>query len=195
MSTTSSPNVIWLYVMGILTALMGSVAIASPLVAGTAIMYIVGAVMLVAGIGQVASAFRANDLWHKLLPLVLGVVTVIAGLMVLFHPLVGLELLTLFLAAYFIASGIWKIVVSFNYRPAQGWIGLLLSGVVNWVLGAMIFMLWPASGLWVIGIIVGVDLVLTGVAMIFLGMTIDKVAHEPEGPSDSGSDSDQAAHA
>ncbi|WP_146117784.1 MULTISPECIES: HdeD family acid-resistance protein [Pirellulaceae] len=175
MTDAKKPSVTWLYIMGFLTVAMGVIAVASPLVAGTAVVYIVGAVMLIVGITQVISGLKADTMTHKLMPLILGIVTTLGGIAVLAHPVVGLEVLTLFLAAYFVAEGIWKVIASFNFRPAQGWTALLFSGIVTWLLGAMIWMQWPASGLWAIGILVGVDLLMTGMAILALAATVGKI--------------------
>ncbi|MEW4562436.1 HdeD family acid-resistance protein [Bremerella sp. JC770] len=191
MAESKKPSVTFLMVMGVVTAILGVVAIGSPAVAGTAVVYIVGAVMLIAGISQVVMGLKAEGWSHKLLPLILGTVTTMGGLAVLAHPVLGMEILTLILAAYFVAEGIWKVIASFNFRPAQGWLAILFSGFVTWLLGAMIWMQWPASGMWAIGILVGVDLLLTGIALICVAMTlgkivdkIDEVTQKPDSPAE-----------
>ncbi|PQO42813.1 hypothetical protein C5Y97_01265 [Blastopirellula marina] len=172
--------------MGFLTVAMGAVAIASPLIAGTAIVYLVGAVLLIAGITQIAGGIQADTMSHKLMPLILGVVTTLGGIAALAHPLVGLEVLTLFLAAYFVAEGIWKVIASFNFRPAQGWLALLFSGIITWLLGAMIWLQWPDSGLWAIGILVGVNLLMTGMALLALAATVGKIADQMDSQMHDG---------
>ncbi len=193
MATSKKPSVTVLLIMGILTSVMGVVAIGSPAVAGTAVVYIVGAVMLIAGISQIAMGLKAEGWSHKLLPLILGGVTTLGGIAVLLHPVVGMEVLTLILAAYFVAEGIWKVVASFNFRPAPGWLAVLFSGFITWLLGAMIWVQWPASGMWAIGILVGIDLLMTGIALISVALTLGKVVDKIEEVK-SGSPED-AAHA
>ncbi|WDI42844.1 HdeD family acid-resistance protein [Bremerella sp. P1] len=175
MAESKKPSVTFLLIMGVLTAILGVVAIGSPAVAGTAVVYIVGAIMLIAGISQVAMGLKAEGWSHKLLPLILGGVTTLGGIAVLAHPVLGMEILTLILAVYFVAEGIWKIVASFSFRPAQGWLAILFSGFITWLLGAMIWAQWPASGMWAIGILVGVDLLTTGIALIAVAMTLGKI--------------------
>ncbi len=197
MTEKKKPSVTWLYVMGILTALLGLVAIGSPAVAGTAVVYIVGGIMLIVGITQVVAGLQAEGLSHKLLPLILGTVTALGGIATLAHPVLGMEILTMILAAYFVAEGIWKVVASFSFRPAQGWIAVLFSGIITWVLGAMIWVQWPASGMWAIGILVGVNLLMTGIALISVAMTIgqivDKIESATAKPSSSPEDAAPAS--
>ncbi|MEE2936902.1 MAG: hypothetical protein VYA84_13025 [Planctomycetota bacterium] len=68
-------------------------------------------------------------------PLVLGLITTLAGLGVLGHPLLGLESLTLLLTAFFVVAGLWKMIASFGYRLATGWLAMLFSGVITLALG------------------------------------------------------------
>lgn len=182
MTAAAKPNVTSLYVMGFLTLLMGLIAVSAPLVAGTAIIFIVGILMLIAGIAQITSGLRAEGMSHKLLPLILGAVVSLGGISMLIHPIVGLQVLTLFIAAYFLAEGIWKIVASFNFRPAQGWLAVLFSGVITLALGALIWVQWPLSGEWAIGILVGVNLLMTGFAILALaatiGQTVDNIRED-----------------
>ncbi|GAA4423903.1 HdeD family acid-resistance protein [Bremerella cremea] len=195
MAEKKHPNVTWLYIMGILTVLMGMISVSSPLIAGTAVVYIVGAVMLIAGIAQIASGMQAEGLSHKLMPLVLGIVTVLGGISALLHPILGLTILTFFLAAYFLAEGVWKIIAAFSYRPATGWLAMLLSGVITWVLGAMILTQWPYSGLWAIGVLVGVNLIFTGFALISVAATVGQILDKVEDKISEAASSDKAAHA
>ncbi|PQO30032.1 hypothetical protein C5Y96_15070 [Blastopirellula marina] len=190
MTKAKKPSFTFLMIMGVLTAVLGVVAIGSPAVAGTAVIYIVGAIMLIAGVSQVFAGIKAEGLSQKLLPLILGTVTTLGGIAVLAHPIIGMEVLTMILAAYFVAEGIWKVVASFSFRPAQGWLAVLFSGVITWLLGAMIWTQWPASGMWAIGILVGVDLLTTGIALICVAMTLGKIADKIEEvtkPSDPSS--------
>jgi len=91
----------------------------------------------------------------------------------------------LLLVGFFVAEGIWKIIASFSYRPATGWLFMLLSGVLALILGVMIWRQWPLSGLWAVGILVGVDLLSTGVSMIALAATMKSLARSEAGSPSS----------
>jgi uncharacterized membrane protein HdeD (DUF308 family) len=79
------------------------------------------------------------------------------------------------MAIFFAVEGIWKIFASFRYRPASGWLALFASGIVALVLGLIIWRQWPISGLWAIGVLVGVNLVMTGISMIAIAMTVRRL--------------------
>lgn len=169
-----------LTIMGIALMIFGALAIATPAVAGEAVVYVIGTLMLVNGIFQIYSGMRAEGWTHKLPPVILGAITLLAGLGVIGHPLLGLSFLTLLLTGFFIAEGIWKIVSSFSYRPSSGWLALCFSGIVTLALGVLIWREWPLSGLWAVGTLVGVDFLTTGISVLVLGSTLRAVRHGVE---------------
>jgi uncharacterized membrane protein HdeD (DUF308 family) len=106
--------------------------------------------------------------------LVLGTVSALAGIAVIGHPLFGLAFLALLLMGYFVVEGVSKIVVSFRYRPAAGWTWLLASGVQSLLFGLLIWSQWPVSGMWAVGVLVGLNLLGTGLALVTLASTLNK---------------------
>lgn len=172
MAEKTLPGTTYLLLMGILLLVLGCAAIATPAVAGTSVVIVIGAILAVSGVVQLFHGIREPSWSGKMLGLVLGAITLLGGLAVLAYPLLGLEVLTLVLAVYFAVEGVWKIVVSFSFRPAQGWLALLASGVIALLLGVVIWKQWPVSGLWAVGTLVGVDLLFTGTAMLALAWTV-----------------------
>ena len=175
MTEQTEPSTISLTLTGILSIVLGIVAIATPAVAGTAVVLVIGVILLAAGLAQTISGLRLEGWSRKLLPLILGILTVFAGLGVLGHPLLGLSFLTLLLALFFAAEGAWKIIASFSYRPASGWLAVLVSGILTMLLGLLIWSEWPFSGLWAVGILVGVDLLITGISLVTVASTVRRL--------------------
>jgi uncharacterized membrane protein HdeD (DUF308 family) len=159
---------------GVVLIVCGIAAIITPAIAGGAVVLAIGFILLAAGILSVMRAVKAQEGLEKVLGFTLGIITALAGISVIGHPLFGLAFLTLLLLGYFLAEGIWKIVVSFRYRPATGWIWLLCSGIASLVLGFLIWSQWPVSGMWAVGILVGVNLLSTGLAFVALAATLKK---------------------
>ena len=159
--------------LGILLIVLGVVSILSPAVAGGAVVTVVGLILLVAGVVQVLRALQMAGS-EKLLTIALGVIAALAGIAVVLHPILGLAFLTLLLAVYFGAEGVWKIFAAFRYRPAAGWGWLLSSGVLSLVLGWLIWSQWPLSGLWAVGVLVGVNLLGTGASLVTLSQVSAK---------------------
>jgi uncharacterized membrane protein HdeD (DUF308 family) len=169
--------------MGVLLIIFGVLAIATPAVAGTAVVMTIGAVLLIAGIVQIVSGLRSDGWSSKLPPLILGVITSLCGFGLLSEPWIGMKFIALLLAIFFVVEGIWKIIASFSYRPASGWLLLLVSGVIALVLGLLIWKQWPVSGLWAVGVLVGVDLLMTGISMVALASTIRRIRNLAAGSS------------
>jgi uncharacterized membrane protein HdeD (DUF308 family) len=165
---------------GIALIIFGAIAIATPAFMGTAVVMVIGAVLLVSGVFQFVQGFREESWASKLLGMILGVIAVLCGFAVLAHPLVGMVVLTLILAIFFVIEGIWKVIASFSFRPAPGWVAMLCSGILCFLLGFLIWYQWPLSGMWAIGILIGVDLLATGVSMVVLAMTIKRMKKDLE---------------
>jgi uncharacterized membrane protein HdeD (DUF308 family) len=164
-----------LTLMGILLIIFGVLAIGTPAVAGKAVVMVIGAVLLLAGVVQIVSGLRSEGWSNMLLPLILGVITSLCGLGLLGEPWIGMKFIALLLAIFFVMEGVWKIIASFSYRPASGWLAILVSGILTLVLGVLIWRQWPVSGLWAVGILVGVDLLMTGISMVALAATVRQV--------------------
>jgi uncharacterized membrane protein HdeD (DUF308 family) len=152
--------------LGVVLIVLGIAAILTPATAGSAVVVVIGLILLGAGVAAAFRGLQTSTGMEKVLGLVVGIVTALAGVAVLGHPLFGLALLTLLLAGYFMVDGLCKAVVSLRFRPARGWLWLLISGGVSLVLGVLLWSQWPMSGLWAVGVLVGLNLISTGLALL-----------------------------
>lgn len=163
-------------IVGILMVICGFLAVASPLAAGLYVTIFVGAMLIVGGIGQCFLAFRAGAFSKGLLIFILGALTAVVGLYLVNQPVAGLASITIFLAAYFVATGIVELVGAFQIRPAQGWGLMLFNGIVTLLLGLLIWRQYPLSGAWAVGILFGIKVILGGWTLIFIGRSVRAVA-------------------
>jgi uncharacterized membrane protein HdeD (DUF308 family) len=154
---------------GILTILFGLFAIGSPLYTGLAVAVMVGMALVAAGVSMTVFAFQAPSLGRGILKLLFGALTVVVGIAVLAQPGMALAKLTLLLGAYFIADGVMTMIVAFNVKPQPGWGWMTFNGVVTIALGWMILKGWPLSGVWAIGVLVGIRLLFAGITMLTIG--------------------------
>ena len=166
-----------LYWLGIVLIALGVAAVLTPVVAGSALVIVIGFILLLAGIVPIVRELKAEASMEKAIGLILGVITALTGIAVIGHPLFGLAFLTLLLVGYFVAEGVLKILISFRYKPAAGWKWLLASGALSLILGLLIWRQWPVSGLWAVGVLVGVNLLGTGLALVTLASTLKSLAH------------------
>jgi uncharacterized membrane protein HdeD (DUF308 family) len=168
----------WLFLLlGFLLVLGGIVAIAYPFVSSVGAVLVIGVVLIVSGIFTIIGAFWAGKWSALLLQLLVGVLYVMAGMAIRDAPVESTALLTMFIAAFFIVVGVFRIIVSLLERfPQWGW--ALLNGVITLLAGVIIYDSFPASALWVIGLLVGLELLFNGWTWIMLSAVIRNL---PEG--------------
>lgn len=173
----------WLYLLlGIVMVIIGMAAIGAPFVSALAVTSFLGLVLVVGGILHAVHAFGMHGAGSVILGLVVALLYIVAGLMLLSYPLQGLVALTLFLAIFFFAEGIFKIVASTQLRAVPNWGWYLFSGIVSLILGILIWSGWPSSAIWAIGLLLGIDLIVTGFAMIAFAITSHAVLEAPSQP-------------
>jgi uncharacterized membrane protein HdeD (DUF308 family) len=165
---------VWLLALGIILVVVGTLAIGAPFVASLATALTLGVLLVAGGIAQLVGAFWTRDWSGFFLMLLMGLLYVVVGLLFLNRPVSALEALTLLLACSLIVSGVFRIVGSLLHRfPHWGWI--FFGGVLNLVLGLMIWQQWPVSGFWVIGLFVGIDMIFNGWTWIMLALQLKKL--------------------
>ena len=161
--------------MGVIVLLMGLLAMGSPLIAGLSIAMVVGVLFIIGGIGQLAFAFKTGS---RIFDIILGVLTVVVGIYMVMNPAAALASLTIFLAAYLIVSGIFEALMAFQIKPANGWGWALFNGIISLLLGAMIWNQFPLSGVWAVGILLGVKLFFSGWMLLMFGLAARGMAGE-----------------
>lgn len=177
---SSTSRLMWL---GIALIVLGVLAIISPFVAGEAVVVVIGLILLIAGLGLGFQGFQATGGFERLVPLILGAIATLAAILVLAHPFFGLSFLTLLLVIFFVADGTWKIIAAFRYISLPGWLWLLGSGALSLLLGMLIWRQWPVSGFWAVGVLMGVNLLSTGVALLALAGSLDEMIRNVLSPS------------
>lgn len=161
--------------VGVILLLTGLLAMGSPFVAGLSVAMMVGIMLIVGGVGQLVFAVKSGN---SVLAIILGVLTVLIGGYTVVTPAAALATLTLFLAAYLILSGIFEALMAWQIKPVKGWGWTMFSGVVSVLLGIMIWSQFPISGVWAIGILVGVKLFFSGWTLLMLGLTTRSMAKD-----------------
>jgi uncharacterized membrane protein HdeD (DUF308 family) len=162
----------WLLGLGILLSVLGLLLIAAPALGTLAVDLLVGWFLIIGGIAQLIHAFMEKAWRGFLLEPASGVLYLIVGLLLVFYPMAGAQALTLFLAAFLLIEGIVRIAMALRLRPAHGWGWLLFGGIVTVILALLIWMQWPASALWVIGLLVGINLLFTGWSLTMMAIAM-----------------------
>ncbi len=161
----------WFVLLGVALIVLGFLALGSPWIAAQAATVVIGVLLAISGVAEIVGAFWSRDARGLLLHLLSGVLALVVGGLFLRAPADAVLTLTLLLACLLMVSGLFRIIVALTTSlTLWGW--LLLGGVIDLILGALISMEWPASGLWVIGLFIGISLLFRGLDWIALGLTL-----------------------
>ncbi len=156
----------WLFWLGIALLVIGIAAIVFPIVSSLVATLFVGWILLLAGIVAVAGAFSIHGTGPFFGAMLLGLFSAVAGLFLLFNPLAGEVALTLLLGAIFLIQGATEAAFALEMRPQRGWIGVFLSGALSVAAAILIAIAWPGVSLVVLGILLGVNFISTGLAYL-----------------------------
>lgn len=159
-------------VEGIILVLLGAAAIIIPQLATLTVELFIGWVLLFSGIAGLITTFSIRPMpgfWWSLLS---AAIAIASGLILLFSPATGVVSLTIVLIAFFLIEGIASIMFAFDHRSELPgtWGAMLLSGIVDLVLGGLIFFGLPSSAAWAIGLLVGINMIFGGVALIAMAL-------------------------
>ncbi len=160
----------WIVALGVVYVVAGVIALGSVFAATVASVFVVGIMMMIAGVAEVINAFQIKTWGRFIFWLLLGVLYIIAGFVAWDNPLLTAVWLTLFLGAALVASGIVRIFLAFNMQHGSPWIWVVVSGLITLILGVIILVHWPFSAVYTLGIFLGVDLVFAGASWIGIGM-------------------------
>jgi uncharacterized membrane protein HdeD (DUF308 family) len=160
----------WLLALGIVWVAFGTLAIIMPLAAGLAFELILGAIFAAGGVFQIFQAVRCRGSNGALMQGLGGALALILGGLLLVFPLQGLASLTLLLSAFFIVAGGFKIVASLQHRSLRYWGWLLVSGILGVLVGVLIWIGWPSSAAWALGLLAGIELIFGGWSMVMLAL-------------------------
>lgn len=158
-----------LTITGIVMIAIGVLAIIMPVVSSLAVTLLIGAVLTFIGLLSVlfALAFRGSAVFA--IALVSGLFPFLIGLYLLFFPTAGLVVLTTLLALIFLLTGITQVIFAVDLRGTGGWLWALLSGVISVILALLIFGALPEVSRVLLGLLLGIDLISTGLAALFIG--------------------------
>ncbi|WP_255198482.1 HdeD family acid-resistance protein [Halorarius litoreus] len=155
---------------GAIIAVLGLLAMVFPFVTGVSLSLLLGGVLVVGALVHVAHAFSPESFWGAVWQVVLAIVYGFAGISLLANPVIGLTTLTLLAIAYLLVNGVVMVGWSLVGRGNDGWIWLLASGVLSVLLAGGLLIGFPSTALWAVGLLFGVNLLVTGVTLVMIGM-------------------------
>jgi len=165
----------WLITFGILLIIAGIAAIIFPLISSISVILIIGFILVVSGVVQFAQAFGYHKWDDLILAFFASIVWVVAGMLLLTRPAESVAVLTLFLAVAFIAEGILKSILAFKMNAFKGWGWFLFDGGMAIILGALLWIQFPFSAMWAIGVLTGINILSSGIATLVIAFALKDV--------------------
>jgi uncharacterized membrane protein HdeD (DUF308 family) len=160
----------WFIAMAVVFILLGMMAIIEPGIAGLAVTILVGWVLIFGGGAHLVAAFSGGGAGRVIWQILTGILYIVGGLYFLTHPLLGLGTLTLLLAVIILMEAVFEVIAYFRMRGEGGSGWLLVNALITLLLGGLIWFHWPSSSVWAIGILVGVNLLMTGFSRLMFGL-------------------------
>ena len=164
----------WFLAFGIVLMLLGIAAVARSVSATVVSMLFFGWVLVFAGIIQFVDAFMVGKWAGFFLHILLAILYGVVGVLMLIKPVISAEAATFVMSLFFILGGLYQLIASvWTHLPGWGW--QAVNGAVATIMGFLVLAQWPVSGLWVIGLFVGIDLILYGWAWTALALDLHKM--------------------
>ena len=168
---------LWLLLFGILMAVCGAAAIIFPALSvliSISIPVVLGVALMVAGVATIITSFWAGKWTGLLVQLLVGILYLVVGFMITDKPVQSAVVMTLFLASFFMVVGVFRMVAALVVQfPYWGW--ALLNGAITFLLGMIIYRHFPQGALWILGLLVGLELLFHGWTWIVLAMAIRRI--------------------
>jgi uncharacterized membrane protein HdeD (DUF308 family) len=162
----------WLLGLGALLLLLGIIGLGMEMMLTLVSMYFFAALLMISGISHVADAFRYTQSKEAIWQILIAVFYLIGAGIVLYDPFLASSIITALLATVLIIIGVTRIAMSFSVKGSRGWGWILFAGITSLILGMLILLQWPISGLWVIGMFIAIDMIVNGWTYILLAFSL-----------------------
>jgi uncharacterized membrane protein HdeD (DUF308 family) len=163
---------LWYLIQSALMILAGILALVYPVVSSAAVVVLLGWLLIISGVVQGISLIGARSVPHFWLQLVSVVLSVVVGVLFLLHPGEGLLTITLLLIVFLLVEGISKLIFALTIRPFPNWGWVLASGIVGILLSFYLWSSLPVSALWLLGVMLGIQLICEGAALGYLAWQV-----------------------
>ena len=163
----------WLLALGIGFILLGTIALGMSVAVTVVTVLFFGVLLAIGGTVQLIQAFRSRG-WQSIgMHVLIAVLYLVAGISLMTQPVAGSLALTALLGVAFVATGILRIVMGLQIKKSGiGWGWVVFAGFLSLILGVMIFMQWPFSALWVIGMLVAIEMIFHGWSYVMLALAL-----------------------
>jgi uncharacterized membrane protein HdeD (DUF308 family) len=168
--TLARKSIGWSIALSLLMIFSGILAIFIPPVAGITVTILVGWLLVFSGIIHFVYAWQTRGAGGVILELLLGCAYLVAGVYVLLRPLQGMVSFTLALAIYLLVESVLEFALAIRLRPLLGSGWLFVDSLITFVVAIMIWRTWPSSSAWVLGTLVGVSMLFSGITRLMISL-------------------------
>jgi len=161
--------------LSVLLIILGMLAILLPVEMSLGVVIVVCWLLMIGAVVHVIDAFKGSGVWHTIWQITVALIYFVTGLYLRFNLGIGLVTLTLALIVFFVVQGLADIIIYFKVRKTIPAGSVLLHGIVTLILGLMIWTHWPSSALWVVGTLVGINMIMTGTTRLMLTLAVRRV--------------------
>ena len=163
----------WFVAAGVGMLVLAVIVLADVVAASIASVIVIGAMMFVGGIIQIAQALVTMRGWRNFLFCLLGgVLYLVGGAFIIQEPVQGSVVITIFLLVAMMVGGIVRIIIALRHRELPGWWLMLIGGLISIIVSFMLYLTLPWSGLWVLGTLIGVELIVQGLTWLRFGFAL-----------------------
>lgn len=160
----------WFFILGVALIIIGTIAIGSAELMTMVSVIFLGWLLIFAGLFEIVHGFARRAWGGFFINLMGGLLYAVTGLLMITHPGIAAITLTLMIAMLLIVAGTFRLFVAFSTSiPHRGW--LIINGIISLFLGFCIMSSWPVSGLWVIGLFIGIDMIFDGWTEVMLALS------------------------
>lgn len=167
-------------ISGVLLSILGVVAIAAPSLSTLFTESWIAVILIFAGFTKLVYATQTRDQGGFIWKLLLSGLYIATGVMLFVYPFTGILTLTLLLGTFLLTEGTFELILAFKLRPQANWTWILTDGVITLVLGAMIWFQWPFNAPWLLGTLVGVSIIFTGVSRVMFSFNARSTLNPPD---------------
>ena len=156
---------------GVILIMLGLLAIWLPVFTTFSLTILLGSILLIGAVMQIHRTFRGVKTFFFWISLINCLLVIIIGGLLLFYPLHGMIFLTLLLSIYFLIQGITQISMGVHIKSiSPNWKFLVVSGIISIILSTLIWSKWPSISTWFMGLLVGINLLLFGISLLFFSI-------------------------
>lgn len=164
-----------LIVEGAIITLLGFLAVTLPGISTLSVELFIGWLLIFGGAIQLYRTIRAGSSASGFIAsLITSLLYIVFGILFLLFPVAGIISLTILLSIFFAAEGIAKIYLGFQLRPAKTWLWFIVNGILALAMAAIIWAGWPGTAYWMLGLLVGINMIFFGLSLIFLASATKK---------------------